>query len=66
MPATIRFLGYNPLPPARMWAEKLVSGRKTLGSLLIRNRRGGLSWTRALWPGGNEESASRVASLRRE
>ena len=31
MPAIIRFLGYNPLPPATSWAERLVSGRRALG-----------------------------------
>lgn len=31
MPAIIRFLGYNPLPPGGTWAERLVSGRKALG-----------------------------------
>jgi transcriptional regulator with XRE-family HTH domain len=31
MPAIIEFLGYNPLPPAANWAERLVRGRTTLG-----------------------------------
>ncbi len=31
MPAIIRFLGYNPLPPARNWAAKLTHGRTALG-----------------------------------
>ena len=31
MPAIIRFLGYNPLPPPDGWAERLVQGRKLLG-----------------------------------
>jgi DNA-binding XRE family transcriptional regulator len=31
MPAIIRFLGYNPIPPASTWAEKLVQRRTILG-----------------------------------
>jgi transcriptional regulator with XRE-family HTH domain len=31
MPSIIRFLGYNPLPPASAWAERLVQGRTALG-----------------------------------
>jgi hypothetical protein len=31
MPAVIRFLGYNPLPPAGTQAEQLVRHRTTLG-----------------------------------
>jgi transcriptional regulator with XRE-family HTH domain len=31
MPAIIRFLGYNPLPPANCWGERLVRQRATLG-----------------------------------
>jgi transcriptional regulator with XRE-family HTH domain len=31
MPAIIRFLGYNPLPPGSTWAERLVLGRKAMG-----------------------------------
>lgn len=31
MPAIIRFLGYNPLPAADTWAERLVQGRTALG-----------------------------------
>ena len=31
MPSIIRFLGYNPLPPAIGWAERLVQGRTALG-----------------------------------
>ena len=31
MPAIIRFLGYNPLPPATGWAERLVQARRVLG-----------------------------------
>ena len=31
MPAIIRFLGYNPLPPATTWAEQLVSARTAMG-----------------------------------
>src|SRR4029079_3842100 len=31
MPAIIRFLGYNPLPPGGTWAERLIYGRSGLG-----------------------------------
>ena len=31
MPAIIRFLGYDPFPPANTLAEKLLLCRKTLG-----------------------------------
>ena len=31
MPAVIRFLGYNPLPPARTLGQRLVRHRTTLG-----------------------------------
>lgn len=31
MPAIIRFLGYNPLPPSDKWSERLVRGRTALG-----------------------------------
>jgi transcriptional regulator with XRE-family HTH domain len=31
MPAIIQFLGYNPVPPADGWADRLVQGRTALG-----------------------------------
>lgn len=31
MPAIIRFLGYNPLPPSDNWAERLIQGRTAMG-----------------------------------
>ncbi len=31
MPAVMRFLGYNPLPPSKTWAERLVTSRTALG-----------------------------------
>jgi len=31
MPAIIRFLGYNPLPPGNTWADRLVHSRTALG-----------------------------------
>ena len=31
MPAIIRFLGYNPLPPSSSWADRLVLARTVLG-----------------------------------
>ena len=31
MPAIIRFLGYNPVPPGKAWAERLLQCRTALG-----------------------------------
>jgi hypothetical protein len=31
MPSIIRFLGYNPLPAANGWADRIVNGRRSLG-----------------------------------
>ena len=31
MPAIMRFLGYNPLPPSDGWADRLVQGRTAIG-----------------------------------
>ena len=31
MPAIIRFLGYNPLPPAKSWGERLIRHRTSMG-----------------------------------
>jgi transcriptional regulator with XRE-family HTH domain len=31
MPAFIRFLGYNPLPPSKGWADRLVQARTAMG-----------------------------------
>ena len=31
LPAIVRFLGYNPLPAAKGWAERLVRHRTSLG-----------------------------------
>jgi DNA-binding transcriptional regulator YiaG len=31
MPAIIRFLGYNPLPPSKCWADRLVQARTSMG-----------------------------------
>jgi hypothetical protein len=31
MPAIIRFLGYNPLPPSNGWADRLVHARTAMG-----------------------------------
>jgi transcriptional regulator with XRE-family HTH domain len=31
MPAIIRFLGYNTLPPGDSWSERLIQGRTALG-----------------------------------
>lgn len=31
MSAVIQFLGYNPVPPSKKWADRLVQGRKAAG-----------------------------------
>jgi DNA-binding transcriptional regulator YiaG len=57
MPAIIRFLGYNPLPPADGWAERLVQCRTILG--LTQNesaaRIGVDAGTLARWERGERE-----------
>jgi transcriptional regulator with XRE-family HTH domain len=63
MPAVIRFLGYNPLPPGTTWAERLVSGRKALGiSQKESARRLGVDQsTMARWERGEREPAGNLA-----
>jgi site-specific DNA recombinase len=57
MPAVIEFLGYNPLPPAKSWAERLVRGRTALGlSQEVTARKLGVDpSTLARWERGERE-----------
>jgi len=72
MPAIIQFLGYNPLPPANSWAQRLVRGRIVLGiSQQVLARKLGVDpATLALWERGEREPATstmaRVDELLRE
>ena len=63
MPAIIRFLGYNPIPPPDKWSERLVQCRTVLGSRR-RNQRGAWVLTRAHWLYGNEVSGSPAGPTR--
>jgi site-specific DNA recombinase len=63
MPAIIDFLGYNPLPPATNWAERLVRGRTSLGlsqKALARKLQVDPS-TLARWESGEREPAGQFA-----
>ena len=57
MPAIIRFLGYNPLPPGNGWGERLLRRRTTLGlSQEASAKRLGLDpGTLARWERGERE-----------
>jgi len=63
MPAVIEFLGYNPLPPASSWAERLVRHRTSLGL----NQEQAARWigvdasTLARWERGECEPARALA-----
>jgi transcriptional regulator with XRE-family HTH domain len=61
MPAIIRFLGYNPLPPGRTWAERLVNTRTALGLSQRESaqRMGVDPSTLAKWERGEREPAGR-------
>jgi site-specific DNA recombinase len=61
MPAIIRFLGYNPLPPGNTWAERLVAGRKVMGISQKESARQ-IGVDQSTWRGGNAESGNRQAS----
>jgi site-specific DNA recombinase len=63
IPAVIRFLGYNPLPVAKNWAERLVRHRTTLGfSQNEAARRIGVDpSTLARWERGEREPAGALA-----
>jgi transcriptional regulator with XRE-family HTH domain len=64
MPAIIRFLGYNPLPPADGWAERLVQCRTVLGlsQKLSAQQMGVDQCTLARWERGEREPAGGFAS----
>jgi site-specific DNA recombinase len=64
MPAVIEFLGYNPLPPAKTWAERLVRGRTVLG-LSQKEAAGKLGVdpsTLARWERGERKPAGTIAA----
>jgi len=67
MPAIIRFLGYNPLPPAIRWADRLVQCRTVLGlsQRESADRIGVDQSTLARWERGEREpkGANTVAAL---
>jgi transcriptional regulator with XRE-family HTH domain len=64
MPAIIRFLGYNPLPPGSTWAERLVYGRKAMGITQKESaRRVGVDQsTLARWERGEREPTGELAA----
>ena len=57
MPAIIRFLGYNPLPAAKAWGERLLRHRTTLGMTQkeAASRLGVDQGTLARWEQGKRE-----------
>lgn len=59
MPAIIRFLGYNPLPPPQGWADRLVRARVSVGLTQkeAANRIGVEQCTLARWERGEREPA---------
>lgn len=65
MPAVIRFLGYNPFPPASGWAERLIQARTVQGiSQEEAARRVGVDpSTLARWERGEKEPAGRYLSM---
>jgi site-specific DNA recombinase len=64
IPAIIRFLGYNPLPPGKGWAERLVQCRTVLGISQKESaaRMGVDSCTLARWERGEREPTGRFAA----
>ena len=64
MPAIIRFLKYNPLPPSDGWAERLVSCRTILGISQVESaRRMGIDpSTLARWERGEREPIGAFAT----
>lgn len=63
MPAIIRFLSYNPLPPGTTWAERLVSCRTAMGITQEESARriGVDQGTLARWERGEREPAGAFA-----
>jgi site-specific DNA recombinase len=63
IPAIIKFLGYNPLPPATNWADRLVRHRTSIGMTQGESaRRIGVDpSTLARWERGEREPAGALA-----
>jgi transcriptional regulator with XRE-family HTH domain len=63
MPAIIRFLGYNPLPPGNTWAKRLVSCRTAMGITQgdVARRIGVDQATLARWERGEREPRGQFA-----
>ena len=61
MPAIIAFLGYNPLPPVKGLADRLVQGRTVLGltQAVAAKRIGVDQGTLARWERGEREPAGK-------
>jgi transcriptional regulator with XRE-family HTH domain len=64
MPAIIRFLGYNPLPPSKGWANRLIQGRTALGltQKAAAGRIGVDQCTLARWERGEREPSGAFAA----
>ena len=64
MPAIIRFLGYNPLPPSNTWAGRLVGSRTALGlsQKQAAKQMGVDASTLARWERGERKPAGLFAS----
>jgi transcriptional regulator with XRE-family HTH domain len=64
MPAIIRFLGYNPLPPVDGWADRLVQCRTVLGLSQKESakRMGVDSSTLARWERGEREPTGKFVA----
>ena len=64
MPAIIKFLGYNPLPPPEGWADRLVQGRIILGLSQKESakRMGVDASTLARWERGEREPRGKLAA----
>ena len=59
MPAIIRFLGYNPIPPPNQWSERLVQCRTLLGISQKESARR-MGSTPPHWRDGSEASERRA------
>ena len=64
MPAIVRFLGYNPAPPPKGWANRLVQGRTALGLTQKESahRMGVDPCTLARWERGEREPTGAYAA----